>query len=685
MIISCDSKVVAGLPLGGIGAGKVEIDPAGRLINLTIMNNWSSPIREMTGFHILVMPEKGEPLFTQCNLNLMPRLSAFSSRTYLDARWPVARLVAERGGLRVEVEAMSPIIPGDPKDSSLPGIMISVKSDVRCSVAISMTNLVGASNIGRVNSEVKDGIKALNPRSSRYDHARGSMSLLTDNEVSKVVQYNVNVERNRAPRVCGLGPENEAPWEALISGADFKSEAREATGSNELPAGIVVSECGPSRPARFVMSWFFNNPSELFPYEHFYSNFFADSEDVARYMIEEFDRLRQGTIDWQERLVDPSLPGWLRDAIVNSAYILSSSSWLTKDGRFGLYEAPENGPMMNTLAGACYETGSLPVVVMFPELERSVLLQFARSQRPDGYIPHDLGTNSLDAPSDGTNAPPGWKDIPPTYILMLYRYYRRAHDVELLRELYGSAVKAYRWELQQDVDGDGLPECAGSGDTGFDCAPLAGKVSYVSSLWIAAMLALREMAKVVGDEDLVGELSANIERARRSLAATLSGGRVRAWTSGPEPDRGGLMLAQSLGDWWAYLLDLEPVISEEARNSMLDEELRVNAAASQYCTPNVVASLPWQPVYSYDQLNSSWPRLVFSVSALGYLATGSRGWLEVARKEWDNLVRQGLQWDQPSLVHCTDGRPDAKFLDHYIGSASLWSFTYKYSISRASG
>ena len=683
MRLGCDAPAAGGVPLGGIGAGKVELDARGRLVNITIMNNWSRPVKEMAGFHVLVAPDDGEPFFLQCGLPLMPRLGRLSVRTELEARWPVARLRGGRGSVAAELEAFSPIVPGDLKDSSLPAVMLRVwvRGSRSGRVAVSMTNLVGKSNVGRANVAVRGGFKAVNARADPYDHSRGDMTLVSDDAVSVIAQYNVNVERNRAPRVCGLGPENEAPWESVIEGSAYRGDSGEASGSNYLPAGIVVSRYDHGSPATFVMAWHFNQPSELFPYEHYYANFFRDSEEVARYLLEEGEGLLAKTLEWQERLVDPSLPEWLRDAIVNSAYILSSSTWLTRDGRFAIYEAPEHGPMMTTIGGATYEAGSLPVVLMFPELERSTLEQLARHQRPDGYVPHDLGTDSLDAPSDGTTAPPGWKDLAPTFILLVYRYYRRTGDLGALRSLYGAALRAYRWELAQDVDGDGLPEAAGSGDTSFDCVPLAGKVSYVSSLWIASLLALREMARALGDGATEAEVEGRIRAARESFRRLVRGGRARAWTDGPEPDRGGVMLAQSFGDWWAYLLGLEPVLDEATRSAMLGELLSTSARASQRCgAPNVVAGLPWSPVYAYDQLNSSWPRLVFAISALGYGVTGDLAWLEVARREWDNLVAQGLQWNQPSLVHCDTGRPDENFLDHYIGSAALWSFTYRYAL-----
>jgi len=130
----------------------------------------------------------------------------------------------------------------------------------------------------------------------------------------------------------------------------------------------------------------------------------------------------------------------------------------------------------------------------------------------------------------------------------------------------------------------------------------------------------------------------------------------------------------------AYLLDLDVVADRSAILSALDEIYRVNGHASKYCTPNMAKE--GESLDDLDsQLTSSWPRLVFSLSALGY-SLGKREWLDIAKKEWDNLVDKGLMWNQPSLIHSNDGNPDNPFLDHYIGSAAPWGFTYKYALKR---
>jgi uncharacterized protein (DUF608 family) len=67
VIYTSDQGIGSGVPLGGIGAGKIEIDNKGKMVNLTVANNWTFPIKEMLGFHIFIKPDDSEPFFFKEN------------------------------------------------------------------------------------------------------------------------------------------------------------------------------------------------------------------------------------------------------------------------------------------------------------------------------------------------------------------------------------------------------------------------------------------------------------------------------------------------------------------------------------------------------------------------------------------------------------------------------------------
>jgi uncharacterized protein (DUF608 family) len=681
VIYTSDQGIGSGVPLGGIGAGKIEIDNKGKMVNLTVANNWTFPIKEMLGFHIFIKPDDSEPFFLQRELRFLNLNKLATNLTY-EGKYPFVRISG--GKVNAVMEAFSPIIPSDVLDSSLPaiGISIKVKGSSSGTVAVSISNICGINKIGRYNERVKGGIRTKNSRSNEYDPYNGEMSLISLSPGKIITQYNFHVNRG-LEKTLNLHRliENEAPWDALLNDKDYPSDDGESQGSYYLPAGLISNRYDKGEELKFVLSWYFNKPWVYYPYRHYYANYFSSSLEVANYFLDNFDILRKKTFEWQENLIDPSLPEWLKDAVINSTYILSSSTWLDEKGRFSIYEAPEIGPMLGTIGGVVYETGSLPIILMFPELEKSFLKMISLSIREDGYVPHDLGTYSLDSPSDGTTAPPKWKDTNTTFILLVYRYYIRTKDKDFLMEMYPTVLKAMEWIIKQDKDNDGLPELDGSCDTGYDCVPMEGISSYTSSLYIASLISMIEISQILGDSKNSERMRLLLQKAKDSFNRLFDGKKFIAWTGKPQHNNASFA-AQIFGEWWSLILGIEDITDKDKIISSLDTIYRVNGNSSKYCTPNM-AREDGGPVDIDSQLTSSWPRLVFSLSALAY-SLGKKEWLSLAKKEWDNLVNQGLTWNHPSIIHGEDGKPDKPFLDHYAGSTALWSFTYKYTLEHLS-
>jgi non-lysosomal glucosylceramidase len=169
---------------------------------------------------------------------------------------------------------------------------------------------------------------------------------------------------------------------------------------------------------------------------------FDGVEDAGRYILHNFDRLRARSLEWHDTLIRKDLPEWLRDAIINSTYVISSNSWLDERGRFAMLEATSSARQLGAIASFFHETGSLPVLEMFPELEKRFLEMVADNAREDGYIMHDFGVDSLDHPTGGYTYPPDWKDTGSVFVLLAYRDYHRMNDMEFLTKMYPKMMKA---------------------------------------------------------------------------------------------------------------------------------------------------------------------------------------------------------------------------------------------------
>jgi len=107
-----------------------------------------------------------------------------------------------------------------------------------------------------------------------------------------------------------------------------------------------------------------------------------------------------------------------------------------------------------------------------------------------------------------------------------------------------------------------------------------------------------------------------------------------------DPQLGGATFAgQLIGHWWAKLVGLEDVTEGSKISSALGAITEFNGTASGYCVPNLVGGSDLGL-----RATSSWPRLTFANAWLGF-ETSMPHWIGLAKKEWDNLVRQGLVWD----------------------------------------
>jgi non-lysosomal glucosylceramidase len=670
--------LASGVPLGGIGAGKVELNNKGKLVNLTVSHNWGQPYPWMRGFHILVRPDDGEPFFVEVGVPIKQFYKYEPDSLEYVGEYPFATLTAKKGNLKAVVEVFSSIIPGDLVNSSIPafGMTVRVEGSKGGTVTVAASNIAGTMPVGRCDEAIENGIRFINPESNAYDGAAGDLCLVSAGPAKAHVQYNLNAKPNVAlpEKHWKYTYESEQPWISIIKGEEYDEQPHRLRGQWDDAAGALTSRYTSGSEMRTVFSWYITGKSVIYPYGHYYHNHWKSAEDVARYFLANFDKLRTKSRAWHTTHIKQDLPDWVKDGIINSTYILSSSTWLDEKGRFAIFEATKNDPMLGTIAQFCHEIGSLPILKMFPDLEKTFLKLLAQAAHPDGYIPHDLGIFSLDHPTDGTTAPPGWKDLNPTFFMLVYRYYAWNKDTKFLEEMYPTMLKALDWIVTTDFDGDGIPDCVGGGDGGFDATSVTGRDTYMGSTFIASLLAFREASRVLGKPGDVDRVEKLLAKARKSFEELYNGRYFEAW-SGQPYSKGYIFMGQVMGDWWTQTLGLERFVDEKKLQSAYDQLFAVNAQTSRFCTPNLVSEEGriWE---ISCQAWSSMPRVVFGLAGVRYSA-GDKKWLTAAKKEWMNIVSRGVVWDQPSRMDGRTGKPDPEttYLDHYVGSPALWTFT----------
>jgi len=634
------------IPIGGIGAGYAAFDADLTIDRLAMFNDWSNPMRVVRGFHLVLLGE--EPLFLQGNpgrnVETPPRYSR-AKIVDVDAVWPKIKYAFE--GPIKEVEIYSPIIPRDLRSSSLPLIYFKIRG--RGAVALSFPNVTGR-RYGRANFSVRrgplSGVVMTNLRSSQSDPAHGEIFIGCDG-CRTYAGYSVYV-----PAETRGMTEDVSVFYRLREAEDPGHYYIEKYAREEI-AGIVWREI--DGEGLFVLSWYARGRPYHYPYGHYYESWFPDAVSIAEYGLRE--RL--------EPRLDVEAEGWLRDALLNSLYVLSATSWLTKDGRFALYETPWIAPLMNTIGSMTWDGAGFALLELFPDLVVKADEMFAAYRR-GGEIPHDYGEESLEDPIYGATYITPWKDLASTWVLMIYRDYYYTGDLGILRRNIEAMKDAVDWLMSLDRDGDCIPDSRGRNDNSYDGSNMYGRASYVASLFLCALTAYVKAAERLG-LSVDGRYLECLERGKRSFEGLWNGMCYSAWVDGARR-KDTCMSSQLLGQFWCDMLDLPPIVPEDRAKAALRSIYELGMKASRHCVPNST-TLEGEVDRETDQLRSCWTRVNFAVAAHMLLrGMEKEGW-DVAEREW-RTISELDPWNINSRIDAIEGRNVG--LQYYISSPTVW-------------
>ncbi len=683
-------KTGSGVPLGGIGTGKIEILPNGGFHSVTVQNNCNAPFQNPTsgagpltqgiyGFHFGLYTERRNRRGAWILQTERMRNYSRVDRIDYEGMWPKAALTYHKRGWTVEVrlEAMGPIRSNDMDGSARPGALFRFfvtnrsKDSIRVGLLGMVRNIVGADEIGRVNRLEKNPravsivCTAENPYPGDPTWGETALTVPREGHVSWIRQWNMQTSNFRLDSDCvdlrpfthfqknGSLPNDESAFVQRGGGATLGGAL--ATRKSVRP--------GRTETFDFVLSWHY----PVHHAGHHYERRFRTATAVARSFLNDRKRLLTTCDRWQKPILDADLPAWLKDALWNNLYVLTSTTWWDRNGNFAFYEAPVICPLMGTLDVRYYAT--VPFVRMFPDLEKNELHQFALAQRSGGYIPHDLGRNRLDNPNDGTTHYP-WKDLNPKFVLQVYRDVLWLKDRAFLNQMYSSAKKAMLWSLGTDKNGDCLPDNEGADQT-YDVWEFFGTNSYTSSIFLASLRAFEELAQLKGDRSMIRLCRQWFEKGRRSFVDQLWNGRyyVAGWSKGKTYPA--CIAGQLNGQWVAHLLGLGYLLPPDQVRSAVKSILRLNGRDSRYGVTNSVF-----PDGRRDTSNAHssgiWPGESYAVAALaiyeGFVTEG----LAIAKKTWANMTDvQKNPWNQPDVIHSSDGK--FGFGDFYMRNMAVWA------------
>ncbi len=574
------------LPVGGIGAGHVEID--GRCVRHRwhIFNNFEQSFVPDSFFAVRAQAE-GAPTVVRA-LQTVP-VEPFTPMASLAFRgeYPFGWYEFEDPALPVHVslETLNPLIPLDTKNSGIPCAIFTLTAEndgqeaVDVAFLATQQNAVGFPGQGQINSR-------------RHPAYGGNKNRVTSGDGATILHMTSEL-REDAPgfgdmALMALDREatGAATWPDVASLADQFGNSGQLNGpeaAGPSPGGQTVDGAltvafrlapGEKATVPFVLTWDFPNARHgqgaWGGYGNRYAAWWSDALGVARYVRANFDELTGLTRLYHDTLYASNLPVWLLDRISSQMAVLRSNTcFWTRSGYFGAWEGCSQGG--GCCAGNCSHVWHYAQshARLFPELARAMREQEYRHQTPEGLIPFRQGLMTNPAGDAQCGA-----------VLGTYREHLIGHDRKWLRRNWPAAKRAMEFQIATwDPDEDGV--LVGPQHNTLD-DELSGSSSWLGTMYLAALAAAERMADLQGDAQAA-------ERYRR-IGASGSEKQDEALWNGeyyvqiPEAemqrDYGtGCHIDQVLGQWWAHQLDLGWVYPPERVRAALQSLLKHNLRA----------------------------------------------------------------------------------------------------------
>ena len=347
-------------------------------------------------------------------------------------------------------------------------------------------------------------------------------------------------------------------------------------------------------------------------YTDFYGTNGHNSWAIARDGLRHAAEWSKAVDNWQAPYInDESKPAWYRGMLFNELYTLTDGGTFWGREAGSDKNAPAKFALLECFDYAYYGTldvrfyASLPLLKFWPAIDKQVLREFAdtvpreypelglwvwktqqtgvpvlHKRKKIGAVPHDLGVPEGD-PFVSVNEPGwqdtnDWKDLNSKFVLMVYRDYvlTGKQDKSFLRDMWPAVQSAITY-LQQFDHGGGIPENSGYPDQTYDSWVVRGVSAYCGNLWLGALRASEEIAKVLNDEAAALRYHALFLKAQKTYTDKLWNGEYFRYDM--ESDyRDAIQADQLAGQWYANMTGLGDLVPREMQKSALKKIYATN-------------------------------------------------------------------------------------------------------------
>ena len=649
---------------------------------------------------------------------------------------------------QLSCEQFSPILPNNYQESSYPVAMFEwvahnpTDAPITLSIMLTWQNIVGWFTNANKSPQVKvrDDGSPFYDYQPRWGESAGNLNLLVEDfhRIGCVMtrltaedepqegegQWAIATITNPAVEVfyqtrwnpAGNGDEIWRNFSAEGFLLDDKDETAAAAGE-QLACAIAVRftiRPGKTRKIPFIIAW--DLPVTEFAsgvwYYRRYTDFFGrngkNAWPIIRTAMKHSDTWRENIEAWQKPILErKDLSDSFKMALFNELYALTDGGtlWSAADerdpkGQFAVLECIDYR-WYESLDVRLY--GSFALLMLWPDLEKSVVLAFARAisagddtpriigwnqasaiRKAVGATPHDLGAPN-EHPWEKTNYTSYqdcnlWKDLPCDFVLQVYRDFllTGGTDCEFLQECWPAIVEALAYLKTFDEDGDGIPENSGAPDQTFDDWQMRGISAYCGGLWLAALEAAIAIGEILEDAapQIIPNPQAKIAlyhswllQARPSYQEKLWNGQYYRLDS--ESNSEVVMADQLCGQFYAKLLGLPDIVPPECAVSALETVyescfLKFNEGEFGAANGVMLNGSPENPNATHPL--EVWTGINFGLAA--FLV--QMGMEEKAFKLTDTVVKQiyenGLQFRTPEAI-TAGGTFRAS---HYLRAMAIW-------------
>ena len=321
---------------------------------------------------------------------------------------------------------------------------------------------------------------------------------------------------------------------------------------------------GESSSVTFVIAWFFPNleMDKLGKVGRYYTNQFHSAEAVLEYVSTHYPRLTADTRLWNETWYDSTLPYWFLDrTFLNISSLASSEAYRFADGRFYAYEGAPAPNFLGTCTHVWHYAQS--VARVFPALERDTRerVDLGVGLNPETGIIGFRGEYNMNLAVDGQCGT----------IMRFYREHQMSPDSSFLKRNWENIKTTFNPLFALDKAEVGLLD--GPQNNTLDCT-WYGQNSWMSSMYIGALLAGEQMAKEMQDTAFAERCHRIAESGKQNLLARLYNGeyfnsRIDPAHADAMNSGNGCFIDQILGQSWAKQIGLPLILPTAETRSAL--------------------------------------------------------------------------------------------------------------------